>query len=223
MYSPVEWSDNDLHPVDQHYYNMRFSSFLMHGDDLDVKMQAMLHLRNACLDKENTISDTDEDILKLNAVEFCSMFEQKKQQYLDLHKDIDELEKKKEGYEKCVMDIDTSLRAVNMPYEDARDIAVKVHKVSHERIEALQLNAKIQELKQRQSYMDVMRAVLKQMKGEIGDAMNENNNCPICMDKEAAYVVVPCGHVMCGYCKSRVKQHCFVCRAPLEKTIKLYL
>jgi hypothetical protein len=47
--------------------------------------------------------------------------------------------------------------------------------------------------------------------------------CPICMDKEANAVLVPCGHTICfdGNCKNNIQQ-CPICRAQFTNIIKYY-
>merc|ERR1712151_1152091 len=46
--------------------------------------------------------------------------------------------------------------------------------------------------------------------------------CVICMDKEAAYAVVPCGHqCLCQTCSQQTL--CPICRGPLESTLKIFV
>jgi hypothetical protein len=52
----------------------------------------------------------------------------------------------------------------------------------------------------------------------------DKNECPICYDQEITYVIVPCGHTLCGGCKDDLvnKNDCPVCRKKVTSFTKLF-
>lgn len=47
--------------------------------------------------------------------------------------------------------------------------------------------------------------------------------CSICETEEVSHVMVPCGHMLCGTCESKVGSKCFYCRLTIQKKIRFYL
>ena len=47
--------------------------------------------------------------------------------------------------------------------------------------------------------------------------------CSICESEEVSHVMVPCGHMLCGTCESKVGSKCFYCRLAIQKKIRFYL
>jgi hypothetical protein len=46
--------------------------------------------------------------------------------------------------------------------------------------------------------------------------------CTICLTNASTHVSVPCGHIFCGDCITKMNSNCASCRTQIEKTIKLY-
>ena len=46
--------------------------------------------------------------------------------------------------------------------------------------------------------------------------------CPICFEAAVTHCMNPCGHTVCEQCLKRQKNICFMCRGPIENTIRLY-
>lgn len=46
--------------------------------------------------------------------------------------------------------------------------------------------------------------------------------CPICFEAAVTHCMNPCGHTVCEHCLKRQKNACFMCRGPIENTIRLY-
>ena len=52
---------------------------------------------------------------------------------------------------------------------------------------------------------------------------NENEPlCTICLESPVTHCTNPCGHTYCEQCLRRQKNTCFMCRTPVENTIRLY-
>jgi hypothetical protein len=52
---------------------------------------------------------------------------------------------------------------------------------------------------------------------------NENEPlCTICLERPVTHCTNPCGHTYCENCLKRQKNTCFMCRTPVENTIRLY-
>lgn len=52
---------------------------------------------------------------------------------------------------------------------------------------------------------------------------NENEPlCTICLESPVTHCTNPCGHTYCEHCLKRQKNTCFMCRTPVENTIRLY-
>ena len=49
--------------------------------------------------------------------------------------------------------------------------------------------------------------------------------CSICMENQVGYYIVPCGHTMCGQCKTNTERNkkCHYCRQEKTNVCKLYL
>lgn len=46
--------------------------------------------------------------------------------------------------------------------------------------------------------------------------------CPICFEAAVTHCMNPCGHTVCEQCLKRQKHACFMCRGPIENTLRLY-
>lgn len=46
--------------------------------------------------------------------------------------------------------------------------------------------------------------------------------CGICYDKKKQICIVPCGHMLCGECATRLTGKCFVCKERYTKLVKTY-
>jgi hypothetical protein len=46
--------------------------------------------------------------------------------------------------------------------------------------------------------------------------------CSICLTETVGFVLVPCGHTLCGTCTKRQLNSCYMCRAHIRERIKLY-
>lgn len=48
--------------------------------------------------------------------------------------------------------------------------------------------------------------------------------CPICLHKEIAVAMVPCGHTLCQPCANSLpSRSCFICRSDVKHILKLYI
>lgn len=66
-----------------------------------------------------------------------------------------------------------------------------------------------------------MRKARKAVKDAPEPKAKEADECVICMDKDAAYACVPCGHLsLCGDCKNLDK--CPICRTPVRSMLKIF-
>lgn len=213
-YANVDWDENSQSMRGNEY------SFQV-GNDFESTLDTFMKIRQEC----NVLSmNLDENIHKMNAVEFCTVFKQKKEEYIMLQKDIFDTEEKQKMVDDAVKRIDTALRELDMPYEDSFEIVKKLKHHREEKTKALNIDGKMANLQKLRSYIDVMIQLMKEMKEELGDdEIKEDGKCSICLEKKVAYAVVPCGHTTCGDCKARLKRQCFVCRGVVEKAIRFYI
>ena len=61
---------------------------------------------------------------------------------------------------------------------------------------------------------------LQNVRKVISKKIEKEHECMICMDRPKNTVLVPCGHCLCSSCVLRVER-CPMCRAQIERTIKL--
>jgi hypothetical protein len=55
------------------------------------------------------------------------------------------------------------------------------------------------------------------------DKMPKSNIfCTVCLTNGSTHVSVPCGHIFCGDCITKMNNNCASCRTQIEKIIKLY-
>ena len=47
--------------------------------------------------------------------------------------------------------------------------------------------------------------------------------CNICCSGAAYHACIPCGHVMCGVCASKLRAGCPFCRSAIDRCVKLFL
>ena len=47
--------------------------------------------------------------------------------------------------------------------------------------------------------------------------------CNICFAMAADHACIPCGHVVCGMCASKLRAGCPFCRATIDRCVKLFL
>ena len=47
--------------------------------------------------------------------------------------------------------------------------------------------------------------------------------CNICFAMAADHACIPCGHVLCGMCASKLRAGCPFCRATIDTCVKLFL
>ena len=62
--------------------------------------------------------------------------------------------------------------------------------------------------------------------GKIKDTLGISPNvCAICLEHPITFLVNPCSHCFCEDCatKCRAQRHCFLCRATVRNTQKIYL
>lgn len=63
---------------------------------------------------------------------------------------------------------------------------------------------------------------------ESNEHLKESIKCPVCyrVNEEDMYVIVGCGHRICGTCSRKLVNHCHICRAILPEVgwlQKIYL
>ena len=74
-----------------------------------------------------------------------------------------------------------------------------------------------------QSKIKFTMKIVKLDEGATGQC-SESGLCTICMEDEACFVFIPCGHeITCEKCAMNERlENCPVCRKPIEKRIKTY-
>ena len=53
--------------------------------------------------------------------------------------------------------------------------------------------------------------------------LQDSSTCSVCMETRVEYFMNPCGHTLCGKCKSNVKERCHYCRTEIIEFKKLFL
>ena len=62
---------------------------------------------------------------------------------------------------------------------------------------------------------------LQNVQKAIASQYENKYDCRVCMTNEKDTVLIPCGHFLCSQCVSKVPE-CPMCRAQIDKTVKLY-
>ena len=87
------------------------------------------------------------------------------------------------------------------------------------KIEKLQTHVHLPEDKDR--WISKLESENERLQGKLHQ-LEEERSCRICMDNEVTYFFIPCGHaICCDECFGEVTQ-CSICRAPIEKSLKVY-
>eukprot|EP00497_Spongosphaera_streptacantha_P002316 TRINITY_DN2918_c0_g1_i1.p1 TRINITY_DN2918_c0_g1~~TRINITY_DN2918_c0_g1_i1.p1 ORF type:complete len:141 (-),score=20.95 TRINITY_DN2918_c0_g1_i1:76-498(-) len=76
---------------------------------------------------------------------------------------------------------------------------------------------------------DSVRSLLEHIQELTGQATagdddeNDDDSCVVCMSAERTHICVPCGHkCCCENCQDKFKDHCPICRKPLQMVIKIF-
>ena len=70
---------------------------------------------------------------------------------------------------------------------------------------------------------DILKESLKEtMTEKESEQLVNGNLCSICTVNNINYAL-PCGHVLCGMCVSKIGTKCFMCRKPYSSPIKLFI
>jgi hypothetical protein len=54
------------------------------------------------------------------------------------------------------------------------------------------------------------------------DLQDKEPLCSICLSETVGFVLVPCGHTLCGGCLKRQTLSCYMCRTAVREKVKLY-
>ncbi len=90
-----------------------------------------------------------------------------------------------------------------------------------ERLEQTKANVSIQ-LSKYEKIMDLLKIIQSEFGGT--DAVtNIVSNCPICLENKPEQCSVPCGHVFCSECYTKLNKKCAMCNKPVSQFVKLYM
>lgn len=78
------------------------------------------------------------------------------------------------------------------------------------------------------SNLDIYKHFLRTGTSEMLGNNIKPNLCSVCFENQVDKCIVPCGHTFCSKCvdkslRSGPVQSCMSCRAPIEKTVKIFL
>ena len=207
--------------------------FTHHNDtssgDIDEQINALARLRDLQLTEAFAASPPQprHSVLDMSALEFCVELKKIKQAYAQKQQLINKLETSERDMVTNIQNVLKTIKEdIHVKAEEYDTIRNILAQRKHEFITSLELAKHRDELKEYKQYYDVLLPLLR----EIRDHFAENEShaweagiCPICFEENAEYVVVPCGHVLCGTCRPQLHRECFVCRARLDQIIRLYL
>jgi len=67
---------------------------------------------------------------------------------------------------------------------------------------------------------------LYNLKRTIGDVEIDDKKCPICMEGQRNFVIIPCGHRCCKNCGfemfSKKMKNCHICRGEMQNSVIIY-
>ena len=89
------------------------------------------------------------------------------------------------------------------------------------------LNSVLEKINISNDYLDMIeqykRFVILNGIVSLTDFHKEKNPiCTICMTKEVAYAVTPCGHTFCDDCCNKQITSCYICRVQIRDKLRLY-
>jgi len=58
---------------------------------------------------------------------------------------------------------------------------------------------------------------------QVKETLTLSRECKVCLQEASLFVLVPCGHTVCGDCRPHLKGSCHLCRGDIRQTIKLHL
>lgn len=142
---------------------------------------------------------------------------------------LQEIDKSEERRKKIESDIDTLkkilLKELYLYDKETMQLLDKAVAKSMEMIAALDIPTKRAVYTNHREILANYQALIKEAQSEHGNSTE--HMCSICFDEEPSHVITPCGHVMCGTCKTKMNDGrgrvCHVCRGSIRDIIKFYL
>jgi hypothetical protein len=117
--------------------------------------------------------------------------------------------------------IDTTLQKDN---ESKRKVINDINDIT-ERIHKCQFNIKeyVKDIKDSnsQSYAN-SSSNLDAINNVITLVKHNKHACPVCLENSTTHFAIPCGHVYCEECSSKLRSRCFICRDTIYRVSPLF-
>lgn len=210
------------------YASVNASSFMINtggtvtfDGNVNEKLINLQNLRNISIDYDS--KDEKEEPLP-NTVDFCIQYNKFKNEEKDIaeqlniaEKSISEIKNNQEIILKALKDLE-----VNTDTFDMIQSIIVPH--ANELIEKYNIEYTLRRLKELQDKIAIYLVLLNEVKNEFFNETKDIDNwtCSICYDSRIDHVITSCGHTLCGKCKIKIKDKCFVCRKNIDKVIKLF-
>jgi DNA-directed RNA polymerase beta subunit len=88
-------------------------------------------------------------------------------------------------------------------------------------------------LKKREKTLDMVKLLVDEFEPkfeqqtlrltQLTEEVTLSRECKVCLQEAPLFVLVPCGHTVCGDCRPHLKGACHLCRGDIRQTIKLHL
>lgn len=77
------------------------------------------------------------------------------------------------------------------------------------------------DLEQAKQHQQALEARVERLESECTELREKQQQCVICCEERPLHVLVPCGHMGCADCVSRLRE-CFYCRAKIKQHCQLH-
>lgn len=190
----------------------------------------VLHTSTQALDelaairrKEIDGEEPSQDFSLLPAKELLIRFKDLKFKAANLLKNIENAEDKEKQMLEKLNTFKKILDDIKLTDDDTHHMIKKVNEKVRLFVEDLKISHMKNEYEQCRKALALIHELVRDSNIITGgEAIN--HTCPICFNEPPMYVNTPCGHVICGTCRDRVRNRvCHLCRTNVHATIKLFL
>lgn len=172
------------------------------------------------------LDDNKDDISTLSLKELLTRYKDVKSGMKQLLQDINQAEEKRKKIEDNISTVRRILlNDFYLENNETMQLLDKAVANSQDLIKALDIPTK-------RALYDKHRVIIANFQDLLQEAQKETEanterTCSICFEEQPSHVITPCGHVMCGTCKTKMNDGrarvCHVCRGYIRDFIKFYL
>jgi len=218
----ADYSPNSYASVNASSFMINTGGTVVFDGNVNEKLMNLHNLRNISMDYN---SQKKEDDVKLpNTVEFCTQYNRFKNEEKILAEQLNIAEKKISEINDNQEKILKALRELGVNTDTFEMIQSIILPHTKELIEKYNIQDTMCRLKELQDKIAIYLVLLTEVKNEFFTETKDIDNwtCSICYDSKIDHVITSCGHTLCGKCKIKIKDKCFVCRKNIDQVIKLF-